>query len=167
MPTSLTDPVRAFIAEREHFYLATADGEGRPYVQHRGGPPGFLKVLGPSALGFADYSGNRRYVTVGNLAQNPNVFLFLMDYARRRRIKIAGTGRISTDPELCRSLAPTGYDAAVERAILIEVSHWETNCSQHITPRYTETELAGVTGPLRARIAELEARLAGNGQTTD
>lgn len=163
MPALINDTVAGFIARQRHFYLATANARGEPYMQHRGGPPGFLRVLDPSTLGFADFAGNRRYVTVGNLGENPNVFLFLMDYPARRRLKIRGTAAIETDPATVRALATEAYDAVVERAIVIRVSHWETNCDAHITPRWTEEDVAARMAPLEARIAALEAQVRAAG----
>lgn len=177
MPALLNDTVAAFIHAQRHFYLGSANAKGEPYVQHRGGPPGFLRVLDETTLGFADFAGNRRYVSVGNIGENPNVFLFLMDYPARRRLKIRGTAAIATDPALIRTLAPGGtggvpaHDAVVERAIVIRVTHWETNCDAHITPRWTQAEVdaaaAARTQSLEARVAELERRLAGAGLATD
>ena len=162
-------PVEAeFIAGRDSFYLATVSETGWPYVQHRGGPPGFLRVLGPRTLGFADFRGNVQYVTVGNVAKNDRVALILMDYANRRRLKILGHMRgvdaAQADPELLHSVEAADYRARVERIMLIEVEAFDWNCPQHITPRYTEAEVAEQTAPLRARIAELERRLRASDQ---
>jgi predicted pyridoxine 5'-phosphate oxidase superfamily flavin-nucleotide-binding protein len=121
-----------FIAAQSSFFIGTADAHGQPYIQHRGGPPGFLRVLDETTLGFADYSGNRQYVTVRNLAQNPKAYLFLIDYAQGRRIKIRGEARADDDPALVARLMPEGYEAAPERAILFTVHAWEVNCPRHI-----------------------------------
>jgi len=153
-----------FIAEQDHFYLGTASADGEPYIQHRGGPKGFLKLLGPTTLGFADYSGNRQYLTLGNLAENPHAFLFLIDYPNRRRIKVRGTARAEEDDaDLIRSLGPEtiapDYRARVERAILFEVDEWDINCPQHIQPRYDTATLLPAFDRLEARIRELEAKV--------
>jgi predicted pyridoxine 5'-phosphate oxidase superfamily flavin-nucleotide-binding protein len=128
-------------------------------VQHRGGPPGFLRVIDERTLGFADFSGNRQYLSIGNLAENDRVHLFLMDWAQARRLKIWGRAEVVEDPDLVRSLMPEGYDARPERAIRIRVEAWDMNCNQHITPRFTERELAPGLDALARRIAMLEARL--------
>lgn len=139
-PDRIDARLAAFIAERDSFYLGTTNAEGQPYIQHRGGPPGFLKVLDARTLGFADYAGNRQYITLGNLADNPKAFMFLMDYARQRRVKIWGSARVvESDPELLVQLADPGVEA--ERAILFTVEAWDLNCRQHITPRYTRREI--------------------------
>jgi predicted pyridoxine 5'-phosphate oxidase superfamily flavin-nucleotide-binding protein len=136
---------RAFIAARDSFYLATVSEAGWPHVQHRGGPAGFLKVLGPATLGFADYGGNRQFVSVGNLAHDSRAALFLMDYPNRRRLKILGRVRVidlaEAAPELRAAVLPPPGGAPAERILLIEVAAYDWNCSQHITPRYTEGEL--------------------------
>jgi len=150
-----------FIAARDSFYLATASAAGQPYVQHRGGAPGFLKVLGPTTLGFADFGGNRQYIPVGNLTENDRVQLFLMDYAGRRRVKIWGRARVvEDDADLLAQLVEPGTKAKVERAIVVEITAWDVNCPQHIVPRYTEPQVAEVVEKLTARVAELEAELA-------
>jgi hypothetical protein len=152
-----------FIARRDSFYLATVSETGWPYIQHRGGPPGFLRVLGPRTLGFADFRGNVQYVTVGNVAKNDRVALILMDYANRRRLKILGHLRAveaaEADPALLRRVEDADYRARVERIMLIEVEAFDWNCPQHITPRFTGAEVAERMAPLRARIEELERRL--------
>jgi predicted pyridoxine 5'-phosphate oxidase superfamily flavin-nucleotide-binding protein len=158
---SVTDDLAAFIAERDSFYLATVSADGQPYIQHRGGAPGFLKVIDDRSLGFADFGGNRQYITTGNLVDNDKAYIFLMDYANRRRIKIWGRARVvEDDPALMARLADPGYKAVPERAILFTISAWDVNCPQHITPRHTEAELRAAVEPLRQRIIELEARLA-------
>ncbi len=158
---SVTDDLAAFIAERDSFYLATVSADGQPYIQHRGGAPGFLKVIDDRTLGFADFGGNRQYITTGNLVDNDKAYIFLMDYANRRRIKIWGRARVvEDDPALMARLADPGYKAAPERAILFTISAWDVNCPQHITPRHTDAEIRAAVEPLRQRVAELEARLA-------
>ncbi len=157
----VTPELAAFIGERDSFYLATANGAGQPYIQHRGGPKGFLKVLDERTLGFADFGGNKQYITLGNLTENDQAYLFLMDYAGRRRIKLWGRARfMDDDPELLARLADPAYPAGPERAILFEITAWDVNCPQHITPRFDETQVAAMIAPLQARIDELEARLA-------
>ena len=160
----VTPELAAFIGERDSFYLATANGAGQPYIQHRGGPKGFLKVLDERTLGFADFGGNKQYITLGNLTENDQAYLFLMDYAGRRRIKVWGRARfVDDDPELLARLADPAYPAGPERAILFEIAAWDVNCPQHITPRYTEAVIAQVVAKLQARIAELEAQVAALG----
>lgn len=157
---TVTSELAEFIANRDSFYLATAGANGQPYIQHRGGAPGFLKVLDESRLGFADFSGNKQYISIGNLSENDQVFLFLMDYANRRRIKIWGKARVvEDDADLLARLVVEGYGGRPERAIVIEVTAWDVNCPQHITPRFTEQEIAAVLGPYRQRIRELEAQI--------
>ena len=153
---------RAFIAARDSFYMATSSETGWPYVQHRGGPPGFLKVLDGKTLGFADYRGNRQYVSVGNLAGDDRVSLFLMDYPNRRRLKIIGHARIvdqQLEPGMIERMQDSGYKARIERAMLISVEGFDWNCPQHITPRFTEAEIAVGIEPLLARLRTAEAEL--------
>ena len=163
----VTPELAAFLAERDSFYLATASAEGQPYIQHRGGPKGFLRVLDEHTLAFADFAGNRQYISAGNLSENDRAQIFLMDYANRQRIKIWGRARVvEDDPELLGKLADPSYEGRPERAIVFEVAAWDVNCPQHITRRYTEAELATAVGKLTARIAELDAevtRLTGAG----
>jgi predicted pyridoxine 5'-phosphate oxidase superfamily flavin-nucleotide-binding protein len=150
----------AFIASRDSFYMATASETGWPYVQHRGGPTGFLKALDDKTLGFADFRGNRQYISVGNLAADNRACLFLMDYARRARLKIFARVEVkdlTSDPDLAGRLVVPGYKAKVERAMLFHLEAFDWNCSQHITPRFTEAEIAQAAAPLRARLTELEA----------
>jgi uncharacterized protein len=128
----ITPQLEKFIAGQVSCFLGTADAEGQPYIQHRGGPPGFLQVLDERTLAFADFSGNRQYVTVRNLAHNPKAYLFLIDYALRRRIKLRGEARVDDDPALIARLMPAGYDATPERAIVFAVNAWEANCPRHI-----------------------------------
>lgn len=156
----LTAAEAAFIAARDSFYMASVSETGWPYLQHRGGPPGFLKVLDEQTLGFADFRGNRQYLSLGNLAVDDRVALFLMDYAGRRRLKILGHATahdLATDAELAGRLALPGYRAVPERAFLIRVEGFDWNCPQHITPRFTEAEVKGAVTALRERIDELEA----------
>jgi uncharacterized protein len=160
-PDRVTPELAAFIADLDTAFLATVSAAGAPYIQHRGGPKGFIKVLDDSTLGFADYAGNRQYITVGNLAENDRAYLFLLDFAARRRIKIWGRARVvENDPALLARLADPGYRARPERAILFTVEAWDVNCTQHITARFTESEIADATVVLRERIAALEAENA-------
>lgn len=148
-PSGFSDREAAFIAARDSFYMATVSEEGWPYLQHRGGPAGFLKLLGPTTLGFADYSGNRQYVSVGNLQTDKRVSLFLMDYINRRRLKLLGHARVqdaSAAPDLAARLSVDG-EGKVERLFTIEIDAFDWNCPQYITPRFTEAELASVLGP--------------------
>ncbi len=157
---TITPELAQFIAQRDSFYIATASADGQPYIQHRGGPKGFLKVLDERRLGFADFAGNRQYISLGNLSENDRAQLFLMDYAGRRRIKIWGRARVvEDDPALVERLIDPGYEARPERAIVFEVEAWDVNCPQHITPRYTDAELVPVIQHLQQRIAALEAEL--------
>ncbi len=153
--------LEAFIAERDSFYLGTASAEGQPYIQHRGGPKGFLKVLDASTLAFADYAGNRQYISMGNLSENGRAYMFLMDYPNRRRVKIWGHAEvIENDPALLERLVNPDYDARPERVFVFHVEAWDTNCPQHIQPRFTEEEIRPVVEKLERRIAELEGELA-------
>ena len=157
----VTPDLAAFIAERDSFYLASVNSEGQPYIQHRGGPPGFLKVLDEKTLAIADFRGNRQYITLGNLTENDKVALFLMDYPNRQRIKIWGRARaVEDDPALIERLIEPGYRGKPERALVIEVDAWDLNCPQHIIPRFTEPQVAQATEGLRRRIVELESEVA-------
>lgn len=157
----IDDALAQFIAARDSFYLATAAADGQPYVQHRGGPPGFLKVLDEKTLAFADFTGNRQYITIGNLAENPKAFLFLMDYANRRRIKIWGTAEaVEDDAELLARLTDMDYGGRPERAIRFHLNAWDANCPQHIPRLLPEPAVAHAIAKLQARIAALEKALA-------
>ena len=160
---ALTPELVRYIQERDSFFMATSSREGWPYVQHRGGPPGFLRVLGERTLAFADFSGNRQYLSIGNLAENDRVHLFLMDWAHARRLKIWGRAEIVEDARLVEALMPAGYEARAERVIRIRVEAWDMNCNQHITQRFTERELAPGLDALAQRIGLLEARLRESG----
>jgi predicted pyridoxine 5'-phosphate oxidase superfamily flavin-nucleotide-binding protein len=156
----LTEAEVQFIAARDSFYMATVSEDGWPYMQHRGGPPGFLRVLDDRALAFADFRGNRQYISLGNLAANDRASLFLMDYPHRRRLKIFArieAKDLSADPELAARLMTPGYKARPERALLVHVEAFDWNCPQHITPRFSEAELESVLEPVRLRIERLEA----------
>ena len=153
----ITPDLRDFIAQRDAFYLGTATADGQPYIQYRGGPQGFLKVLDEQTLGFADFRGNRQYISMGNLSENNKAFVFLMDYPNRRRIKIWGWAEVvEDDQDLVQRLVDPDYEAIPERAFLIHVEAWDVNCPQHITPRFTARELAPKIQTLVDRIAELE-----------
>ncbi len=159
-PTRIREDLAEFIASLTSVYLATASADGQPHVQHRGGPAGFLKVLDDQTVAFADYAGNRQYVSVGNLTENPKACLFLMDYATRQRVKLFGEARVvEDDPELLRSLMPEGYRARPEQAILFKVTAWNANCSQHIPQRFELADVVRVIAEKDSRIAELEARV--------
>jgi predicted pyridoxine 5'-phosphate oxidase superfamily flavin-nucleotide-binding protein len=156
----VTPDLAQFLSERDTLFLGTVNADGQPYIQHRGGPPGFLKVLDEQTLGFADFSGNRQYISMGNLEDNDKAFIFLMDFARRRRIKIWGTARVvEDDPELLEKLSDPEYKATSERAFVFRVHAWDVNCPQHIKPRFTEEEVATTVESLRDRIQQLEAEV--------
>jgi predicted pyridoxine 5'-phosphate oxidase superfamily flavin-nucleotide-binding protein len=158
--TEITPDLAAFIATVDTAYLATANASGQPYAQHRGGPKGFLRVVDDHTLGFADYTGNRQYITTGNLAENPKAFLFLMDYANRRRIKLWGRARVTNDAAVVAQLMPAGYKARPEQAILFEVEAWNSNCPQHIPMKFAVEDVAAAIAKLEARIVHLEAENA-------
>jgi predicted pyridoxine 5'-phosphate oxidase superfamily flavin-nucleotide-binding protein len=151
----------AFIGLRDTFYMASVSETGWPYVQHRGGPPGFIKVLDATTLGFADYRGNRQYVSVGNVLKDDRVALILVDYPNRTRLKLLGHARIvgADEPELLAALHMPAYRARVERGFIIKVAAYDWNCPQHITPRYTQSEIESVVGGLKERIGDLESQL--------
>ena len=156
----MTPDLAEFLAELDMFYLGTASADGQPYIQHRGGPPGFLKVIDDHTLAFADFGGNRQYITLGNLSENSKAFIFLMDYANRRRVKLWGTAKVvENDPALLESLASPDYSAKVERAIVFTLEAWDMNCPQHITPRFSQRQVAPVIQKLQERVQELEAEL--------
>ena len=161
---SITPKLEKFIAQLDGFYLGTVSSSGYPYIQFRGGQPGFLKVLDEKTLGFADFSGNVQYITVGNLSRSDRAFLFLMDYRHRKRVKVWGRARIIEDDlALIQQLQDPNYPAKIERAILFEVEAFSENCPQHIPVRYSEAEVErkveAAVAPLQARIAELERQL--------
>ncbi|MGJ4901513.1 pyridoxamine 5'-phosphate oxidase family protein [Bradyrhizobium sp. HKCCYLS2058] len=154
------DDLAGRLAEATSFYLATASADGQPYIQHRGGPKGFLKVLDSHTLAFADFSGNRQYITQGNLSENPHAYIFVMDYAHRRRVKIWGTARVvEDDAALTGSLIPRGYKARPEQVMLFTISAWDTNCPQHIPQKFDAADVAEALAVRDARIAELEAEV--------
>jgi predicted pyridoxine 5'-phosphate oxidase superfamily flavin-nucleotide-binding protein len=158
--TTVTEELAQFIGERDEFYLATASAEGQPYVQYRGGRPGFLRVIDEHTLGFADFGGNQQYITLGNLSENPKAFIFLMDYVELRRIKIWGRARVvENDPALVERLRDAEDPSPAERAILFEIEAWDMNCQQHIHRRFPQEIVGPFVEKLQARIQELEARL--------
>tara|TARA_R110000868_G_scaffold65119_5_gene195234 strand:- start:1315 stop:1911 length:597 start_codon:yes stop_codon:yes gene_type:complete len=161
MGNIVDERLAAFIAMRTSFYLASASADGQPYIQHRGGPPGFLQVLDERTLGFADFHGNRQYISTGNFSENSKAFIFLMDYAHRRRIKIWGTVRvIDDDPALTATVLPKGYRARAEQVILFTLTAWDANCPQHIPQMLAAEDVRAALADRDARIAELEAELA-------
>src|SRR3979490_3424746 len=159
--TEIDEQLTAFLAAQDGLFRATATADGQPYIQHRGGPKGFIKILNNNPLALADYSGNRQYITQGNLSENPKANMFAMDYAHRRRVKIWGEARVvEDDPALTKSLMPQGYRARGEQVILFRISAWDTNCPQHIPQRFDAADVAAALASRDTRIAELEAELA-------
>ena len=166
--TEVDENLEAFLTEANSFYFATASADGQPYIQHRGGPKGFLKVLDKQTLAFADYAGNRQYLTPGNLSENPKAYIFAMDYAHRRRVKIWGEARVVEDDDaLTEALMPKGYRGRPEQVILFKIAAWDTNCPQHIPQKFDAADVAAALAARDQRIAELEAEVAAlKGQTT-
>jgi predicted pyridoxine 5'-phosphate oxidase superfamily flavin-nucleotide-binding protein len=158
--TEIDADLTAFLDGVDTAYLATASAAGQPYAQHRGGPRGFIRVLGPRTIGWADYAGNRQYISTGNLAENERAFLFLMDYAQRRRIKLWGRARMSDDPAVIARLTPANYRARSEQALLFEIDAWDANCPQHIPQKIDAADVAQALAQRDARIEALEAKLA-------
>jgi predicted pyridoxine 5'-phosphate oxidase superfamily flavin-nucleotide-binding protein len=159
--TTVSDELAEFLASLDMFYLGTANAQGQPYIQYRGGAPGFLKVIDDHTLGFADFGGNRQYITLGNLSENPQAFIFLMDYANSQRVKLWGTARVvEGDPALLEKLRDPAYPGKVERAILFTLEAWDVNCHQHIHKRFSQNQIAPVIEGLERRVKELEAELA-------
>ena len=170
--TTITPDLADFIAAQTSVFLGTASADGQPYIQHRGGPPGFLRVLDERTIAFADYRGNRQYISQGNLADNPQAFLFLIDYAHRQRIKIWGEARVvEDDPTLVQSLMPEGYKARPEQAFILTVTAWDSNCPQHIPQRFEAADVAAALAERDRRIEELTRQLksrdAARGETPD
>jgi predicted pyridoxine 5'-phosphate oxidase superfamily flavin-nucleotide-binding protein len=160
-PEKVTPELAQFIAGLDMAFLATATADGAPYIQHRGGPKGFIKVIDERTLGFADYRGNRQYITLANLSENDRAFLFLLDPAHQQRIKLWGSARVvENDPALIEKLFDAGYKARPERALLFTIEAWDVNCSQHIVARFTEAELAEAFAVVEGKIAQLEAENA-------
>lgn len=159
--TTITPDLAKFVSGLDMFYLATANAAGQPYVQYRGGAPGLLKVLDDKTLGFADFGGNRQYITLGNLAENAKALIFLMDYAQGRRIKLWGTAHvIEGDSEVIDRVTEPGYPGRVERAILFTVDAWDVNCPQHIHRRFSQAQIASAVRALQSQIEELQAEIA-------
>ena len=158
--TTITPDLAEFIASQTSIFLATSNADGQPYIQHRGGPAGFLRFLDDKTIAFVDYAGNRQYITTGNLADNPKAYLFLIDYANRRRIKIWGTARVvEGEAELTAKLMPAGYKARPEHVVLFTVTAWDANCPQHIPQRFEAADVTKALAERDARIARLEAEL--------
>lgn len=159
--TEIDEALAAFISEQTSFFLATATADGQPYIQHRGGPAGFIKILDKDTLAFADYKGNRQYITQGNLSENPKAYIFLIDYVNRRRIKIWGEARVvEDDPALTDALMPKDYKARPEQTIIFRIAAWDSNCPQHIPLRFDAADVAAAIAARDARIAELEGEVA-------
>jgi uncharacterized protein len=159
--TRITSDLAEFIAAQTSVFLATVNAEGQPYIQHRGGPPGFLRVVDDKTIGFVDFAGNRQYITQGNLADNPKAHMFLIDYAHRRRIKIWGEARVvEGDADLTARLMPQSYKARPEQVVLFTVSAWDMNCPQHIPQRFEAADVAAALAERERRIEELETELA-------
>jgi predicted pyridoxine 5'-phosphate oxidase superfamily flavin-nucleotide-binding protein len=160
-PDTVTPDLAAFLAGLDTAFLATVSEDGAPYIQHRGGPKGFIKVVDQKTLGFADYRGNRQYITLGNLSENDRAYLFLIDFSRRQRIKLWGRARVvENDDALVQKLFDQDYKARPERAILFTIEAWDVNCSQHIMARMTVDEVEGLLGTVQERIAALQAENA-------
>jgi len=158
--THITPDLAEFIGRQASVFLGTASADGQPYIQHRGGPVGFLKVIDDKTIGFADFAGNRQYITLGNLTENPKAFIFLIDYRNRQRIKIWGEARVvEDDPELIKKLKPENYRARVEQAIVFTLSAWDSNCPQHIPQRLEVAEVTAMLTERDKRIEELTAEL--------
>jgi predicted pyridoxine 5'-phosphate oxidase superfamily flavin-nucleotide-binding protein len=166
--TEIDDKLAGFLANTNSFYLSTATKDGQPYIQHRGGPKGFIKILDKNTIAFTDYAGNRQYLTQGNLTENPKAHIFIMDYAQRRRVKIWGEARVvEDDPALTQALMPKLYRARAEQVIVFKIAAWDTNCPQHIPQKFDAADVAAAMAEASAainardaRIAELEAELA-------
>jgi predicted pyridoxine 5'-phosphate oxidase superfamily flavin-nucleotide-binding protein len=159
--TEIDEDLAAFLAEANSFYFATASADGQPYIQHRGGPKGFIRILDKNTLAFADYKGNQQFITQGNLSENPKAYIFVMDYAHRHRVKLWGEAKvIEDDPALLKSLMPRGYRARPEQAVLFRIEAWDTNCPQHIPQKFDAADVAGALASRDARIVELEGELA-------
>ena len=158
---AITPELKSEIEAQTSVFLATANRDGQPYIQHRGGPAGFLRVLDERTIAFADFTGNRQYITLGNLSENPKAHLFLIDYAQRRRIKVWGTARVvEGDEALLRSLMPPGYAARPEQVVLFTVTAWDVNCPQHIPQRFEAADVQAAIESRDRRIADLEAEVA-------
>jgi predicted pyridoxine 5'-phosphate oxidase superfamily flavin-nucleotide-binding protein len=158
--TEIDEDLAMRLSDASSIYLATASADGQPYIQHRGGPKGFIRILDKNTIALADYAGNQQYITQGNLSENAKAYIFIMDYARRRRVKLWGEAKvIEDDPALLRSLMPKGYRARPEQAILFKIAAWDTNCPQHIPQKFDAADVAAALAARDSRIAELEAEL--------
>ncbi len=158
--TTVTDDLESFLENLDMFYLGTANTEGQPYIQYRGGSPGFLKVLDEHTLGFADFGGNRQYITLGNLSENSKAFIFLMDYFNSQRVKLWGTARvIEGDPTLEERFGDPDYPGKIERVILFTIEAWDVNCHQHIHQRFSQRQVAPIIEKLQQRIVDLESEV--------
>ncbi len=161
MGDRVDERLSAFIAERDSFYLGSASSDGQPYIQHRGGPAGFLHVIDDRTLAFADFRGNRQFISTGNFSENPKAFIFLMDYAHRRRVKLWGRVHIvDDDPALIQRLVPQGYRAHADQAMIFEIAAWDANCAQHIPQKIAASDVTAALAARDSRIAKLEAELA-------
>ena len=159
--TEIDEKLAGFLASTNSVYLATATRDGQPYIQHRGGPKGFVKVLDKNTIAFTDYGGNQQFLTQGNLSENPRAHIFIMDYAHRRRVKIWGEARVvEDDPALTQSLMPKGYRARPEQVIIFKISAWDTNCPQHIPQKFDAADVAAAMAEASAKIEERDARIA-------
>jgi len=159
--TEIDDKLAGFLANTNSFYMATANADGQPYIQHRGGPKGFIRILDKRTIAFTDYAGNQQYLTQGNLSENPKAHIFIMDYAHRRRVKIWGTARVvEDDPALTESLMPKGYKARPEQVIVFTIAAWDTNCPQHIPQKFDAADVAAAMAEANARIEARDARIA-------
>lgn len=159
--TEIDDKLAGFLANTNSFFMATATRDGQPYIQHRGGPKGFIKMLDKNTIAFADYAGNQQYLTQGNLSENPKAHIFIMDYAHRRRVKIWGEARVvEDDPALTQALMPKDYRARPEQVILFKIAAWDTNCPQHIPQKFDAADVAAAMGEASAKIEERDKRIA-------
>jgi predicted pyridoxine 5'-phosphate oxidase superfamily flavin-nucleotide-binding protein len=159
--TEITDDLRQFLGVIDTFFFATASADGRPYIQHRGGPPGFLKTIGTHTLAFADFAGNRQYITLGHLKENDRAHIFILHFATQQRLKLWGRARVvENDLELMERLVDPAYKAGPQRAVVFTLEAWDVNCTQHIVPRYSEAEIAPGIDKLVTRIKELEDEVA-------
>ena len=159
--TEITDDLRQFLVAIDTFFFATASADGRPYIQHRGGPAGFLKPIGTHMLAFADFAGNRQYITLGHLKENDRAHIFILHFATQQRLKLWGRARVvEDDAELMERLVDSSYKAKPQRAIAFRIEAWDINCRQHIVARYSEAEIAPAVNQLTQRIKELEEEVA-------
>ena len=158
--TEIDERLASALADTNGFYLATASADGQPYIQHRGGPKGFVRILDKNTIAFADYRGNQQFITQGNLSENPKAHIFIMDYAHRRRVKIWGEARaVEDDPALTASLMPKGYRARAEQVILFKIAAWDTNCPQHIPQKFDAADVAAAMAEASAKIDERDAKI--------